>query len=207
MPLAPQRAATRTPWRPCTSLYASISPPHPEGITPECRSVGEVELRFRGTIRPERPHRLSDPPAPAPPLPVAPFICMLAALARAGFIMFVPHKGPSPLMCLRCAWVVPPQAPRDVHMARHRVGVAPLCEVLRILTGAGAASHDRPGWMLGVGRHPEGRFRRVARRSVRRAVPTSGTCRRFRPLRRRSSRNKGPGWVVRLFASLLTPLG
>ena len=184
-------------------IYMRLAWPHPEGITPECRSVGEVELRFRGTIRPERPHRLSDPPprqphaslpvcppitpyfhtlrwaplrSPTPPLPVAPFIYMLAArphpspspplsicsLRSQGPDLSVrSSQSPSPLMYLRCAWVVPPQAPMDVRMARHRGGVAPSCEVLRILTGAGAASHDRPGWMLGVGLHPEGRFRRV----------------------------------------------
>jgi len=105
-------------------LYALRFQPHPEGITPECRSVGEVELRFRGTIRPERPHRLSDPPprqpdpslsacppitpylfytlrwaslrSPPSPLPVAPIIYMLAALTRAGFICSLLTKAHRP---------------------------------------------------------------------------------------------------------------
>ena len=104
-------------------IYMRFAWPHPEGITPECRSVGEVELRFRGTIRPERPHRLSDPPprqphpslsacppitpyfytlrwaslrSPTPPLPVAPIIYMLAALTRAGFICSLLTKAHRP---------------------------------------------------------------------------------------------------------------
>ena len=216
--------------------------PHPAGITPECRSVGEVELRFRGTIRPERPHTLSDPPRASPTLrcPLHPPPSPLIFIRFAGPRCAPPHHpSPSPplFICLLRS-----QGP-DLYVRCSQRPIAPDVSTLR-LGRAPASTYGRPygttsGRRRAVVRSVEdldgrrGGFPRstgldawggspsggalstcgpdvrgfarnehiskgamvwggVARRSVRRAVPTSGTCRRFR---------------LCVFASVVTPLG
>ena len=213
--------------------------PHPEGITPECRSVGEVELRFRGTIRPERPHRLSDPPrasptlrcplAPPSPLifirfarprcapphhPVASIIYTLAALARAGFICSFLTKPIAPDVSTLRLGRAPASTygrPYGTTSGRRRAVVRSGEEFVGRRggfprsTGLDAWGGSPSGGALSTcGPDVRGFARNehiskgamvwggVARRSVRRAVPTSRTCRRFR---------------LCVFASVVTPLG
>ena len=104
-PVAPGLYTLRLAPSPPHLIYMRFAWPHPEGITPECRSVGEVELRFRGTIRPERPHTLSDPPRASPTLR-----CPLAPPSPLIFIRFARprcapphHPSPSPLIFIRFA--------------------------------------------------------------------------------------------------------
>ena len=213
--------------------------PHPEGITPECRSVGEVELRFRGTIRPERPHTLSDPPrasptlrcplAPPSPLifirfarprcapphhPVASIIYTLAALARAGFICSFLTKPIAPDVSTLRLGRAPASTygrPYGTTSGRRRAvvrsgeefvgrrGGFPRSTGLDAWGGSpsgGALSTCAPDVLgFAINEHINKAvmvWGGVARRSVRRAVPTSRTCRRFR---------------LCVFASVVTPLG